>query len=271
MLKKYFIVVLSLLVSTNVFSVNAGKKKVAPGPTQYRANTDQVLEFFLANGLDFKTRWSEYAQGQLSCDDLKTLVKNAFDTCIQRLQLSDQETVWTLLITLFGDCAPSQKWTQIRTDGEIGNINKTAQSDAWATKKTHVKFVQNHQWSPCCSIEACRVVLSKISETLCEAFDAIHVNDSQEVPPMWMIVTNIKAGKDQKIVVIIPINVTQKLTAVKSARNSSQAKKLPMEASKNEDDHWEDVQQSANCPVKAFMLGAGALILSLGIIEAFWV
>ncbi len=257
-----------------VSPLHAGKKKALPGPTQYRASSEQVFELFSTKGLDSQGSWSAYKAGQIDLNGLKEQINLTFDNYYKFLEqrssfelfYSEKDTVFNFLVKCFGSCAPEHKWIKKETEKRIALLNDQSRKNVQAEKKTFYKWQRSAEWSNCYANEAAQVLLEKIKETIFSFLDTMQ--EYQDVPEFWIVVTSIKAGKEFKLLtecVIDPVMLATMKLCNQAGEDFNQG---AVTGFQDEGDHWENVQLSANCPVKAFMLAAGVAIVTYGIIES---
>ena len=89
----------------------------------------------------------------------------------------------------------------------------------------------------------------------------------QDMPEFWIIVTNIKAGNELKLLIECVVDPAQLPIIKRYNQVTGDSNQSAVARVQDGDDDWENVQLSANCPVKTIMLAAGLAIVTYGIIE----
>lgn len=247
MLRKSFVVAAVLIASWMNFSkINAAPRIKKVG--QYRASSSSLIKFLKDHGFDFATRWNEFKHSEIVIDDLKVLIEQAFEYAAQQVNLKNGSTVWDLLVQCFGQSASEKKWIKSIIDANIANVNEQRKQVARESSKPYVKWDFCQNWAACSKPESAHVVFTAISEAICTFLEA--QQESNEMPELWLIVSNLRAGKDFNLQVncVIQPNRTRSV-------DSSDADDLVDDGSFNWYDHSE--QESDDDDVYIYDLNNG--------------
>lgn len=251
-----------------IYPLQAKKNKAPLGPTQYRVSSDQ---FF--NKLNLQTDWYEFKAGQIDLDGFKRLISRSFETIYESftpkpwwvLRREKEESVFETLVKWFGPCATEHKWIKNKTEEWIKELSRQAKTESQAARRPFCSWQRCAEWSNCGNAEVVKVILEKIKEKIFSFLDTMQ--KYQDMPEFWIIVTNIKAGNELKLLIECVVDPAQLPIIKRYNQVTGDSNQSAVARVQDGDDDWENVQLSANCPVKTIMLAAGLVIVTYGIIE----
>lgn len=174
--------------------VNAGKKKIsrAKMSTQYRASSNQIINFLSRQTLNKSVVWQDfledYRNNRVTINDLMQVMNKAFQEAAQNMRLDDRSTVLHFLNEAFGSSKPEQEFMEVTVHH---NIEKHNQDRNRAGLK---KWKQSPHWPACTNLQTAQKILCSISQALGQFFEKTQCADA--VPEFWIVVTNLKAGND---------------------------------------------------------------------------
>lgn len=275
MLYKNIVYVLFLVVST----INISGLSAAPGKSsqvQYQVSSQQVYNFLQNNSFDFAAYWQSFKEGNIELDNLKKEIDQQFQEAAQQIELGNGATVYTLLTTCFGACAPEPKWLKQAASQSLNCANTERKKSALVDRKPFIKWQPDSSWASCTRNESAQVFFEVISQAIATFLDQVQA--SPEVPQFYFVVRNLKAGSTQQILAecINDPNYVQVSHKVDKREIIDQA--MDEDEIEHEDfqwdlegDLWNEVGNNVGNKTAVFMLSAGIVSVAVGIFGHFFI